>query len=344
MRLTRLVTDGWRTRLPAWSSEVSETILLILALALVIDRVVGDPDWLWARVPHPVVFFGKAIGFFDARLNREDLEDGARKFRGVVAILLLLGISAWFGHLLHRLFAVLGPLGFLLEAVVVAVFLAQKSLADHVHRVAGGLRQGGLEGGRAAVSMIVGRDPKTLDEPAVCRAAIESLAENFSDGVVAPAFWYAVAGLPGLLAYKMLNTADSMIGHKSPKYLHFGWASARLDDLANLPAARLSILLISAGALIHRGVSAAKDALTVALRDHGLHRSPNSGWPEAAMAGALDLQLAGPRIYGGVKVSEPMINGPGRAVATSEDIDAGIAVFYGACTVMAGFVLAIAMI
>lgn len=192
--------------------------------------------------------------------------------------------------------------------------------------------------------MIVGRDPKTLNEPAVCRAAIESLAENFSDGVVAPAFWYAIAGLPGLLAYKMLNTADSMIGHKSPKYLHFGWASARLDDLANLPAARLSILLIAAGALIHRGTRAAKDALTAALRDHGLHRSPNSGWPEAAMAGALDLQLAGPRIYGGVKVSEPMINGPGRAVATSEDIDAGIAVFYGACTVMTVFVLAVAMI
>ncbi|WP_429807577.1 adenosylcobinamide-phosphate synthase CbiB [Ensifer sp. B1-9] len=323
---------------------MSSTMLLILALALVIDRLVGDPHWLWARVPHPVVFFGKAIAFFDDRLNHEDLADGVRKFRGVATIVLLLAVSAWLGHLLHRLFTAFGPLGFLLEAVLVAVFLAQKSLADHVRRVAEGLRQGGLEGGRSAVSMIVGRDPKTLDQPAVCRAAIESLAENFSDGVVAPAFWYAAAGLPGLLAYKMLNTADSMIGHKSPKYLHFGWASARLDDLANLPAARLSILLVAAGALIHRGARAAKDALVVALRDHGLHRSPNSGWPEAAMAGALDLQLAGPRIYGGVKVSEPMINGPGRAIARSEDIDAGIAVFYGACTVMTVVVLAVALI
>ena len=318
---------------------MSETILFILALALVIDRVVGDPDWLWARVPHPVVFFGKAIGFFDARLNREDLEDGARRFRGVVAILLLLGLSAWFGHLLHRLFAVFGPLGFLLEAVLVAVFLAQKSLADHVRRVAEGLRQGGLEGGRAAVSMIVGRDPKTLDEPAVCRAAIESLAENYSDGVVAPTFWYAVAGLPGLLAYKMLNTADSMIGHKSPKYLHFGWASARLDDVANLPAARLSILLISAGALIHRGARAAKDALTVSLRDHGLHRSPNSGWPEAAMAGALGIGLAGPRIYGGTRVDEPMMNASGRTVATVADIDLSLRIFSGACAALAAAVL-----
>lgn len=323
---------------------MSDEILLILALALVIDRIVGDPDWLWARVPHPVVFFGKAIGFLDDRLNREDLEASALKLRGVFAIVLLLAVSAWLGLMLHRLFGALGPIGLLLEALLVAVFLAQKSLADHVRRVAEGLRRGGLEGGRAAVSMIVGRDPKTLDEPAVCRAAIESLAENFSDGVVAPVFWYAVAGLPGLLAYKMLNTADSMIGHKSPKYLHFGWASARLDDLANLPAARLSILLIAAGALIHRGSRAAQDALGAALRDHGLHRSPNSGWPEAAMAGALDLQLAGPRVYGGVKVSEPMINGPGRAVARSEDIDAGISVFYGACTVMTVFVLVVAMI
>lgn len=323
---------------------MSETILLTLALALVIDRIVGDPDWLWARMPHPVVFFGKAIGFLDTRLNREGLDAAALKRRGVMTIVLLLALSAWLGLILHRLLAGFGPVGFLLEAVLVAVFLAQKSLADHVGRVAEGLRHGGLEGGRAAVSMIVGRDPKTLDEPAVCRAAIESLAENFSDGVVAPAFWYAVFGLPGLLAYKMLNTADSMIGHKSPKYLQFGWASARLDDLANLPAARLSILLIAAGALFHRGAGAARDALTVALRDHGLHRSPNSGWPEAAMAGALDLQLAGPRIYGGVRVSEPMINGPGRAVATSEDIDAGIAVFYGACTVMTLSVVVVAMI
>ncbi|HEV7320652.1 MAG TPA: adenosylcobinamide-phosphate synthase CbiB [Ensifer sp.] len=323
---------------------MSETILLILALGLVIDRIVGDPDWLWRRLPHPVVYFGKAIGFLDARLNRDGLDDRAAKLRGVVTIVLLLALSAALGLVLHRFFAALGPVGFLAEAVLVAVFLAQKSLADHVRRVADGLREGGLEGGRAAVSMIVGRDPKTLDEPAVCRAAIESLAENFSDGVVAPAFWYAVFGLPGLIAYKMLNTADSMIGHKSPKYLHFGWASARLDDLANLPAARLSILLIAAGALLNRGGRAATDALTTALRDHGLHRSPNSGWPEAAMAGALDLQLAGPRIYDGVKVSEPMINGPGRAVATSEDIDVGIAVFYGACTAMTSAVLVIAMI
>ncbi|MGH6805240.1 MAG: adenosylcobinamide-phosphate synthase CbiB [Ensifer adhaerens] len=324
---------------------MSSEILLILVAALLLDRAVGDPDWLWSRLPHPVVFFGKAIAFLDGVLNKHGTLDAkALKLRGVVMIGLLLLLSVVVGVVLHRLFGVMGPLGYLLEAAVVAVFLAQKSLGDHVRHVAEGLRRDGLEGGRTAVSMIVGRDPNTLDAPGVCRAAIESLAENFSDGVVAPAFWYAVAGLPGLLAYKMLNTADSMIGHKSPKYLHFGWAPARLDDVANLPAARLSILLIAAGALLHRGRRAAADAIGVALRDHGLHRSPNSGWPEAAMAGALDLQLAGPRVYGGVKVSEPMINAPGRSVAESEDIDAGIAVFYGACSAMTLIVLLIAMI
>ncbi|ACP25576.1 cobalamin biosynthesis protein cobD [Sinorhizobium fredii NGR234] len=313
---------------------MSIEIFLVLVVALIIDRLVGDPDWLWERLTHPVVFFGKAIGVFDEALNR-GADGGWLKMRGVATILILLAASILLGVVLNRLFDVLGAVGFILEAITVAVFLAQKSLADHVRRVADGLRSNGLEGGREAVSMIVGRDPKTLDEPGVCRAAIESLAENFSDGVVAPALWYAVAGLPGLLAYKMLNTADSMIGHKSPKYLHFGWASARLDDLANLPAARLSVFLIAAGARFKRGVEAAKAAIDVAKRDHGFHRSPNSGWPEAAMAGALDIQLAGPRVYGGVTVDEPMINGAGRAIATADDIDAAVAVFYRACTTLA---------
>ena len=312
---------------------MSAEILLILVVALLIDRIVGDPDWLWERLTHPVVFFGKAIGVFDEALNRGG-EGAWLKMRGVATILFLLVASILFGVVLTRLYDVLGAVGFILEAITVAVFLAQKSLADHVRRVADGLRSDGLAGGREAVSMIVGRDPQTLDEPGVCRAAIESLAENFSDGVVAPALWYAIGGLPGLFAYKMLNTADSMIGHKSPKYLHFGWASARLDDLANLPAARLSVLLIAIGARLKRGIEAAKEAFDVAKRDHGFHRSPNSGWPEAAMAGALDIQLAGPRVYGGVTVDEPMINGPGRAVATADDVDRAVTVFYGACTAL----------
>ncbi|HTO33427.1 MAG TPA: adenosylcobinamide-phosphate synthase CbiB [Pararhizobium sp.] len=313
---------------------MSTEILAVLTAALVLDRLVGDPEWLWQRVPHPVVLFGSMIGWFDRTFNRKRVENDVLRIGGVLTIAVLLLWSLICGWLIHRLLSQLGLFGWLLEVLLVAVFLAQKSLADHVSRVAMGLRTGGLEGGRKAVSMIVGRDPETLDEPAVCRAAIESLAENFSDGVVAPAFWYAVLGLPGLLAYKMLNTADSMIGHKSPKYFYFGWASARLDDLANIPAARLSILLIAAGAALKSGLSAARSALAIALRDNGLHRSPNSGWPEAAMAGALDIQLAGPRIYAGALVAEPMINGSGRARATVGDVETGVSIFYGACTAL----------
>ncbi|MGO8356568.1 adenosylcobinamide-phosphate synthase CbiB [Rhizobium ruizarguesonis] len=310
--------------------------LLVLLLALLLDRIAGDPQWLWSRMPHPVVVFGAAISYADRQLNPASLTGSQRRMNGIAAILALLLLTVAAGFVFNRFFALFGPVGILLETGLVAIFLAQKSLADHVAAVALALRDEGLTGGRAAISRIVGRDPETLDEPAVCRAAIESLAENFSDGVVAPALWYAVFGLPGLFAYKMLNTADSMIGHKSEKYIDFGWAAARLDDVANWPAARLSILLIAAGAWIRRGTSAGREAIRVAMRDGALHRSPNSGRPEAAMAGALNVQLAGPRIYGGVIVREPMINDTGRDVATSGDIEDGVSVFYASCMVLAG--------
>ena len=318
--------------------------LFILFLALVLDRVVGDPDRLWRRVPHPVVLFGRAIGLMDRLFNDKRLSADTKRFNGAAGIAVLLAASIFLGFVLHRLFAPLGIVGALVEIVIVAVFLAQKSLHDHVRAVSAGLRQGGLDGGRRAVSMIVGRDPTTLDEPAVCRAGIESLAENFSDGVVAPAFWYALFGLPGLFAYKMLNTADSMIGHKNTKYLDFGWASARLDDLANWPPARLSILFIAAGAWAAKGRAAARLAIGTALRDAGLHRSPNSGWPEAAMAGALGIGLAGPRIYGGARVDEPMMNASGRTVATLADIDLSLRIFSFACAALAASVLLAALL
>ena len=310
--------------------------LLVLLLALLLDRILGDPQWLWSRLPHPVVLFGEAISFADRQLNSVSLTGSQRRMNGVAAIVALLLVAIIAGFAFDRFFALFGLAGILLETALVAIFLAQKSLADHVSAVAAALRHEGIAGGRAAVSRIVGRDPETLDEPAVCRAAIESLAENFSDGVVAPALWYAVFGLPGLLAYKMLNTADSMIGHKSEKYIDFGWAAARLDDFANWPAARFSILLIAAGAWLRRGTSACREAIRVAIRDGGLHRSPNSGRPEAAMAGALNVQLAGPRIYGGVIVTEPMINNAGRDVATLRDIEDGVSVFHASCMVLAG--------
>jgi adenosylcobinamide-phosphate synthase len=305
--------------------------LALLAAALLLDRLVGDPDFLWRRLPHPVVLFGAVIGYLDRRMNRDEASDAARRTRGIVALLLALLVALLAGLTLQLILRALGLPGLIVEIVVIAVLLAQKSLSDHVLAVATALRSRGLEEGQKAVSMIVGRDPSTLDRPAVCRAAIESLAENFSDGVVAPAFWYALGGLPGLFAYKMVNTADSMIGHKTPRHLAFGWASARFDDLVNWPAARLSGLLIALGALVTRGFGAAWRSVKVAFKDHKLHRSPNSGWPEAAMAGALGIQLAGPRIYAGERVEEPMMNPSGRSEARVEDIKRGVAIFHAAC-------------
>ncbi|MEX3009920.1 adenosylcobinamide-phosphate synthase CbiB [Hoeflea sp. TYP-13] len=306
--------------------------LAILVLALLADRFIGDPDWLWEKISHPVVIFGAAISAADRIGNKETNSDSIRRRNGLISIILLLFLAVVAGVMLARLFAVLGVVGFFLEVGVVAVFLAQKSLADHVTNVASGLREGGLAGGREAVSLIVGRDPGSLDEAGICRAAIESLAENFSDGVVAPAFWYALFGLPGIFAYKMLNTADSMIAHKNSRYLHFGWAAANLDDLANWPASRLSALLIVIAATFKTGWRAATRAFNVVLRDAALHRSPNAGWPEGAMAGALGLALAGERVYGGVAVREPLLNAAGKREVNAADVEAAVGLFHGACT------------
>lgn len=314
--------------------------LALLFLALLLDKAIGDPPRLWSRIPHPVVLFGKAVAAVDLRLNVAGVGPAAARSRGVLAavVLTLLAISC--GILVAALFSGLWPLGIAMEIIVVAIFLAQKSLADHVGAVAGALASEGLSGGRKAVSLIVGRDPQTLDSPGVSRAAIESLAENYSDGVVAPAFWYVLLGLPGLFAYKMINTADSMIGHRSEKYLHFGWASARLDDLVNLVPARLSAIFIALGAWTAQNAASMKRSLRTARVDHAKHRSPNSGWPEAAMAGAIDVQLAGPRIYDGVLVNEEMLNIGGQRNAGPADIYRAITVFDHACHWLAGFTCA----
>ena len=234
------------------------------------------------------------------------------------------------------------PLGWILETLIVAVLVAQRSLYDHVLRVQLALQREGLAGGRVAVSQIVGRDPDVLDGFGVARAGIESLAENFSDGIVAPVFFYAVAGLPGLLLYKTVNTLDSMIGHKSSRYLDFGWASARFDDLLNLIPARLAGLLI---ALASTFVSQGRPdrALRIMWRDAGKHRSPNAGWPEAAMAGALDLALSGPRRYGELVVDDPWL-GDGRARATPSDMRRALMVFIAACLLQLLILAALALL
>ncbi len=306
--------------------------LLILLSALLLDALVGDPDVIWRRVPHPVVFFGRLIGWLDTTLNREDRSAGWRKVAGIGALATLLSVALGVGVGIEAGLSVVW-FGWVVEIVVAAVFIAQKSLHDHVARVAAGLKEDGLSGGRAAVSQIVGRDPETLDIHAVCRAAIETLAENFSDGVVAPVFWYVVGGLPGLLAYKALNTADSMIGHRSDRHRDFGWASARLDDLANWPAARLSAGYIVVAAAVLPGM-APRQAVRSVAADSSKHRSVNAGWPEAAFAGALGLRLAGPRVYAGTTVEDAWM-GSGRAEATMADITRSLALFVMSCAVMA---------
>lgn len=313
--------------------------LAVLLAALVVDRVVGDPDLLWRRLSHPVVIFGHAISLADKRLNRSSDAAATRRRKGQIAIAGLLLAAALCGWALAHVFGGMGMVGLVLEVVVVSVLLAQKSLADHVAAVATGLRENGLEGGRKAVSMIVGRDPEALDQSAVCRASIESLAENFSDGIVAPALWYAVFGLPGLLAYKMLNTADSMIGHLDQRYTDFGRAAAKLDDLANWPASRLSAMLIAAGAGLVKGRGAMQQAAGTALRDAGLHRSPNAGWPEAAMAGALGLALAGPRRYHGELVMEASLNASGSTQASAQHILEALSVYQRALDCLAMLVV-----
>ncbi|MCW4117144.1 adenosylcobinamide-phosphate synthase CbiB [Aurantimonas sp. MSK8Z-1] len=298
--------------------------VLALVLGTVLDRLIGDPDWLWRRVPHPVVWMGKVIDALDRRLNRPAWSARRRRLLGIVALGVLLVGAIAVGLLLQGLCERLARTGTVLEALVVAIFLAQKSLADHVGRVALALEAGGLPAGRRAVALIVGRDPEQLDEAGVSRAAIESLAENASDGVVAPWLWFLAAGLPGLLAYKTVNTADSMIGHLSDRHRDFGWASARFDDLLNWPAARLTVLLFAFAALTLKGRGVARRAITVAVQDGPRHRSPNAGWPEAAVAAVLGLALGGPRRYGALVVDAPLINPAGRREASPADIHAAL--------------------
>ena len=313
----------------------SESLLLSLAL----DAVFGDPEALNRRQLHPVQLIGRVIAWADARFNRENDTPGRRRNSGAWTTIGLLAGALILGHLVQALLLAL-PLGWLWLAIVMSTLIAQKSLYDHVAAVASGLETGGLGGGRLAVSRIVGRDPEALDQSGVSRAAIESLAENFSDGVVAPVFWAALFGLPGLLAYKVINTADSMIGHKSPRHLHFGWAAARLDDLLNLIPARLSGILVCAAAWILPGANPV-GAWRALWRDAKHHRSPNAGWPEAAFAGALGLAIAGPRVYHGELVEDHWMNEGGRPHAAAPDIRMALRLFVRACCTQAALLIAL---
>lgn len=290
--------------------------------AMLLELVFGYPGWLYRWIGHPVGWAAALLNALEQTFNRPLWNTVWRRVAGVAALVLLLLAAGGAAVLLDSWLPTTGW-GFCIRSVVAASLLAPKTLRDHVAAVANALCQGGVEAGRIAVSRIVGRDPAQLDESGICRAAIESLAENFSDGVIAPLFWYLAGGLAGIALYKAINTADSLVGHRTEQFEAFGWAAARLDDGVNLPASRLTALLIAIAA---PDLKAVRLAIWIAWRDAGLHRSPNAGWPEAAMAGALDLALVGPRIYAGHIADDPWL-GQGRRSVQIDDVQSALRLY-----------------
>lgn len=285
--------------------------LSCILLALILDAFLGEPVWIWSKIPHPTVLMGRIIKWCELKYN-----NGInRKNKGILFIASMVIFLAIFGYLIERL-----PFSAIWKILIVAILLSHKSLTEHVTAVSLGLQKN-LSQGRTAVAMIVGRDTANLAETDIARSAIESAAENFSDGIIAPLFWFLIGGLPGILIYKFVNTSDSMIGYKNIQYNQFGWAAARLDDLLNWIPARLSGLLIC---IVHQNNS----ALNIMWRDAKLHRSPNAGWPESAMAGVLDVSISGPRSYEGVIKNYPFVNVDGKKKLTAVDIDNAVDVLW----------------
>lgn len=297
----------------------------VLAAAMLLDAVFGEPRWLWSRIPHPAVLMGYAVNWIDSRFNCGSY----RRVRGVASFGSLCAVALMLGMFLSTL-----PGGWVIELAAASVLLAQRSLASHVRNVASGLRIS-VGDGRRAVAQIVGRDTKGMDQAAVARAAVESAAENLSDGVIAPVLWFLVAGLPGLLVFKLASTADSMIGYRNERYGEFGWAAARLDDLLNLVPARLTAVLI---ALLY-----GRADFRAIMSDAALHRSPNAGWPEAAMARVVGIALSGPRSYDGEMRDFPYVYSEGRRSAGPADIEAAVAAIWRVWAATVAAVIAIAI-
>ncbi len=314
--------------------------LVLLLIALIVETAIGDARLLFKLVPHPVVLIGRLIDWFDGKLNRPERSEMDRAIRGALVVCIVVALCLALGWAIAWL-TQNHDFGWIVELFGLTALLAGRSLYDRVRAVALALRLG-LEPARSEVGHIVGRDPRYLDEHGVSRAAIESAAENFCDGVVAPVFWYVLFGFPGILVYKAVNTMDSMIGHLTPKYRAFGMTAARLDDVLNLIPARLSGLFIALAAAFVPTASVGQ-ALKVMLRDAGKHKSINAGWPEGAAAGALGLALAGPRKYAELTVDDPWL-GDGTAKATNKDIHRMLYLFVVASLINGMWVTALAII
>jgi adenosylcobinamide-phosphate synthase len=304
----------------------------LAALAVGIEACAGYPQGLFRAIGHPVTWIGRLIALADSGWNHDDRSFATRRALGFAAIILLLSTVGGGAYLFSRWLADLElpqPAGLALTALIASSLIAQRSLDAHVLAVAEALSSG-LAAGREEVAKIVGRNVETLDETGVARAAIESLAENFSDAVVAPAFWLALGGLAGGTCYKAVNTADSMVGHRTQRHAAFGFAAAKLDDIANFCPARLSAYLVVIAAWFMPGASP-RSAWRTIRRDARGHPSPNAGWPETAFAGALGLRLGGPRVYGAIKIDDAWI-GSGKE-ASAKDIRGALTLYRIACGV-----------
>ncbi|PPQ18335.1 cobalamin biosynthesis protein CobD [Bradyrhizobium sp. AC87j1] len=299
-----------------------------MVVAMAVDALLGWPSWLFARIGHPVTWLGRLIGAIDHGWNRASDPPALRRAAGVAGALLVIAFSVAIGCALQALLSS-SWIQIVLVGILAWPLVALRSLHDHVAAVANPLLAGDIAAARDAVSRIVGRDPAALDEAGIARAAIESLAENASDGIVAPVFWGALFGLPGILGYKAINTLDSMIGHRDERHEAFGWAAARIDDVANFIPARLT------GFLFVLLAPRRSEALSCMTRDARRHRSPNAGWPEAAMAGALGVRLSGPRIYQGSATDEPWLN-EGARDPRSADIAEALTVYRRAMLLLVG--------
>ncbi len=316
------------------------TIFPILLLALMIDAVFGDPKPLYRIVPHPAQMMGWLIEQLDKQLNLEEADDKSKRLNGIITVIIVVGLAGGIGWGLITLFSLI-PYGWILEAILLSTMIAGRSLYEHVAAVAKALKAEKIVEAREVARQIVGRDTEFLDRHGVARAAIESLSENFSDGVLAPIFWTALFGLPGALAYKALNTADSMIGHRNERYLQFGWTAARLDDVANFIPARIAALILCLTAFVW-GRNEARRSWLAIRHDAKKQISVNAGYPEAAMAGALNIRLAGPREYDEEPVDGEWIgsaNEGSTADATHEDISKGLMLYVNACLLSASVIV-----
>ena len=290
----------------------------LLALAILLDWLVGDPKRIYSQIFHPVQFMGEVLSWFEGHFNNLHVSFRMQRIRGASTLALYLMLWGLVGAALTIIFDVFSIFGLLLELVVVAILLGGRSLYLHIEDVCEALKFKTIAEARIAVGKIVGRDTSALDEHGVARAAIETGAENLSDGFIAPAFYYLLFGLPGIFIYKAVNTADSMIGYKTQRFIGFGWAAARLDDILNYIPARVTGFLIVFNSFLTS--SNGPTSFETMVKDAGKHSSPNAGWPEAAMAGSLQLALAGPRVYSDMMKQDPWINARGRLDAGVDDI------------------------